>query len=95
MLKCAVFLGDIRWGIFFSNRLVGELCELVDVMYILYAKPHGSMIIFLLKTFVHYLSACKLIKILMYLIILPRRRWSRTSFNIEESMSFGSWRFGL
>ena len=47
MLKCAVFLGDIRWGIFFSNRLVGELCELVDVMYILYAKPHGSMIVFI------------------------------------------------
>ena len=46
ILKCAVFLGDIRWGIFFSNRLVGELCDLVDVMYILYAKPHGSMFIY-------------------------------------------------
>ena len=46
MLKCAVFLGDIRWGIFFSNRLVGELFALVDVMYIVYAKPHGSMFIY-------------------------------------------------
>ena len=45
MRKCRVFLGDISWGIFFSNRCVGELYEAVDAMIFVYAKPHESMFV--------------------------------------------------
>ena len=44
--KCRVFLGDIRWGIFFSNRFVGEVYEAVDDIVFMYAKPYGSMFIY-------------------------------------------------
>ena len=43
--KCRVFLGDIRWGLFFSNRFVGEVYEAVDTMIFVYAKPHGSIFV--------------------------------------------------
>ena len=43
--KCGLLLGDIRWGIFFSNRFVGELYEAIDVMIFVYAKPHESMFV--------------------------------------------------
>ena len=43
--KCRVFLGDIRWGLFFSNRFVGELYEAVDAMIFVYTKPHGSIFV--------------------------------------------------
>ena len=45
MRKCRVFLGDIRWGLFFSNRFVGEVYEAVDDIVFMYAKPYGSMFI--------------------------------------------------
>ena len=43
--KCRVFLGDIRWGLFFSNRFVGEVYEAVDAMIFVYTKPHDSMFV--------------------------------------------------
>ena len=45
MRKCRVFLGDISWGLFLSNRFVGELYEAVDAMIFVYAKPYDSMFI--------------------------------------------------
>ena len=45
MRKCRVFLGDIRWGLFFSNRFVGEVYEAVDAMIFVYTKSHESMFV--------------------------------------------------
>ena len=61
------------WGIFFSNRFVGELYEAVDVMIFVYAKPYESMFV-LIKCYIWIIKVFKkLLKILMYLTTHPRR----------------------